>query len=78
MPFVIALLNALAAIPAIAGYVEKLCAAVVGWFVARQKQDTLIAIADAAALGARAKTTEERFNAAASWQKALSRPRNLP
>ncbi len=75
MPFVIALLNALAAIPAILGTVERFCATIVGWYVARQKADVLAAIADAAALGARAKTQEERILVATAWQKALSKPR---
>ena len=75
MAWVLAVLNALAAIPSIVGYVEKFCAAVVGWWIERQKKDALAAIADAAAAGARASTQEERLHAAELWRTALSKPR---
>lgn len=75
MTIFLAILNAISAIPKIAGYVEQFAAAVVGWYVSRQKAATLSAIADAAALSAHAQTDEDRYNAAAAWQKALSSPR---
>ena len=75
MTWVLAVLNALAAIPKIVGYVESFASLVTSWYVSRQTASTLSAIADAAALAARAQTDEERFAAAAAWQKALSRDR---
>lgn len=76
--FLVLLLNALVAVPKLVGYVESAVSAVVGWYVARQRANVLAAIADAAALGARAKTKEDRIAAAQAWQKALNLPRVLP
>lgn len=76
--FIVLLLNGLVAIPKIVGYVESTVGAIVAWYVARQQANVLAAIADAAALGARAKTKEDRIAAAQAWQKALSLPRTLP
>ena len=73
--FIYALLNALAAIPAICGYVEKFASAVTLWLVQRQNNATLQKIADAAALGARAQTDEDRYAVAQAWRDALSQPR---
>jgi hypothetical protein len=73
--FVTSLLTALANIRAIAELVNKFAGAVTLWYVQNQKSKTLSAISDAAALSARAKTQEERFNAAQAWRDALSRPR---
>lgn len=70
-----AILSALAAIPAILGYVETFAGAVVLWYVQRAQTETLSAISDAAALAARAKTDDDRYKAAAAWQAALSKPR---
>lgn len=70
-----AILSALAAIPSIFGYVEKFAGAVTLWWIQRQGNQTLQLIADAAALGARAQTEEERYAVAQAWQTALSRPR---
>lgn len=75
MAFIPKLLEALVAIPKIAGLVEKYVGAVVLWYVSRQKSETLGLIADAAAYAARAQTREDRLNAAQKWQNALSRPR---
>lgn len=75
MGWVIPLLNAIVAVPKIAGYVESFAAAVVNWYIGRQTTATLKAIADAAAFSARAKTKEDRFHAAQLWRDALSRPR---
>lgn len=72
---VMTVLSALAAIPAILGYVEKFCSQVILWYVQRQNNTTLAKIADAAALAARATTDEERYAAAQAWQTALTRPR---
>lgn len=73
--WVIPLLNAIAAVPKIAEYVERFAAAVVEWWIGRQQEKTLKAIADAAAFSARATTKELRYEAAARWRDALSRPR---
>jgi hypothetical protein len=72
---VLAILNALVAIPKIAGYIEDLAAAITSWWVARQTSQTLAAIANAADLAASATTQEQRYAAAQAWQTALSRPR---
>jgi PIN domain nuclease of toxin-antitoxin system len=77
MAFVTSLLNALAAIPKIVGYVEQFAAAVTDWYVKRQTAQTLSMIADAAALGARAKTQKDRLDADKAWKAALSRDRYI-
>lgn len=69
------ILSALAAIPQILGYVETFASAVTLWFVQRQNNQTLSAIADAAALAAKASTDADRYAAAQAWQQALSNPR---
>lgn len=71
----LAIMNALVAIPKIAGYVEDFAAAITSWYVQRQKSQTLSMIADAAALAARAQTDEERYKATDAWHAALTRPR---
>lgn len=75
MTLVLAILNALAAIPAIAKYVERFCAAIVTWWISRQKSETKAALADALAFGARANSQEDRFKADDLWAKAISSPR---
>ena len=75
MTIFLAILNAIAAIPTLLGYVEKFAASVAMWWVQRQKSEVLAQIADAAALGARAKTDEERYAATDAWHRALSLPR---
>lgn len=72
---VLAVLNALAAIPKIAEYVDRAVSAAMGWYVARQQAETLAEIADAAAFAARAVSQEDRYEAALKWTRALSRPR---
>ena len=67
MAFVIALLNALAALPAIAKYVEQFCMTVMGWWVARQNAETAGAIANAAAMQAHAQTEGDRYAADQAW-----------
>jgi hypothetical protein len=69
------ILNALVAIPKIAGYVETFAAAIVSWYVNRQTTETLAAIANAADLAATATTQDQRYAAAQAWQTALQRPR---
>jgi hypothetical protein len=73
--FLISLFNALAAIPKIAGYVDSFAGAVVLWWIQRQKKESMAAIADAAALAARANTPEEMYAATDAWHRALSLPR---
>jgi len=68
-------LTALAAIPQIAGYIQSFASAVVLWYVNSQNNEALAAIADAAALGAKAKTDADRYAAALAWQNALNKPR---
>lgn len=72
------ILDALIAIPKIAGYVETAVSAIVLWYCQRATNQTLSAIADAAALAAKASTDAERYAAAQAWQKALSSPRVTP
>lgn len=72
---VIAILNALVAIPKIADLVMQTVSAIVNWYVQKQTADTLAMIADAAAFSARAQTDDERYKAAEKWRTALSRPR---
>lgn len=69
------ILNALIAIPQIAGYVETFASTVVLWYVQRQNNTTLSQIADAAALAGRAQTDADRYAAAQAWQTALTRSR---
>lgn len=75
---IISIFDGLAAIPKIAEYVNQLAGAIMNWYVQRQTNETLSAISDAAALSARAQTSEELYAASAAWQKALSRPRYIP
>lgn len=75
MTVFIAILNGLAAIPSILGYVNSFASAIVAWYVQRQDNETLAAIADAAALSSRATDDATRYAAAAAWESALSRSR---
>jgi hypothetical protein len=59
------------AIPILDNWIQQLIAA----YVNACNEKTKAAIVDAAALSLRAKTQEDRFNAAAAWMKALSRDR---
>lgn len=72
------LLDALVAIPKIAGYIESLVAAITFWYVNRQNGKALAAIADAAAFAGRAKTQEDRYAALDKWRAALQLPRVTP
>ena len=75
---VLSILSALAAIPSILGYVESFASAVTLWYCQRATNQTLSAIADAAALAAKASTDAERYAAAQAWQTALSTSRITP
>lgn len=72
---VLAILNALAAIPSIVGFIESFAAQVTLWLIQRQNNENLSAIADAASASASAKTQEERYAATEKWMVALSRPK---
>lgn len=75
---VLAILNAIAALPKLLGYVQSFAAQVTLWYVQHQNNETLAAIADAAALASRAQTDDERYQAAQKWQDALTRSRISP
>ena len=75
MATIISVLNALAALPKLLGFVESFAGAVVQWWVSRQTNETLREISDAAALSARAKTPEEYYLATDAWARVLKRPR---
>lgn len=75
---ILAILNALAAIPSILKYVEEFASAVTLWYCQRQESATLSQIADAAARSAHAQNEEERYAALDAWKKALSRSRITP
>lgn len=75
MGLIFSLFTALANIKAIAGYIETFASAVTGWYVQKQTTETLSQISDAAAFAARAKTDDDRYQAAEKWRVALSRPR---
>ncbi len=74
---VIAFLNAIIAVPKIGALVMDFIGALTSWYVQKQTRETQGLIADAAALGARAQTQEDRYVCAEAWQKALSRSRSL-
>lgn len=77
LSFIPLVLNALVAIPKIGDMVMSAVSAVVLWWANKQTSETLADIIDAANLASRAQTQEERFAAAAAWQKALSRPKEI-
>ena len=75
MVTVIAVLNALVAIPKIGDLVMQIVSGISAWYCAKQTGDTLRAISDACAFAARASNEEERYQAAERWRSALSRDR---
>ena len=75
MATIASLFDALVAIKGLADYIFKFAGAVSLWYVQKQQSETLSAIADAAAFASRAKTDDERYQAAQKWRDALSRPR---
>lgn len=73
--FALSLFTALAAIPKILGYLEDFAAGVMLWYVNHSKAANMQAIADAAALSARAETDDEFYAASDAWHSALTRKR---
>ena len=73
--FLLALFNAIAAVPSMIKFAEELAAGITLWFVQRANNETNKLIIDAAASANRAKTQEERYAAVEKWKIALSRPR---
>lgn len=63
--------SCLKAIPIVDGWFQQF----IVFYINQQTQKTKADIADAAALGARATTDEERYESAKMWLAALSRPR---
>lgn len=61
------------AIPIVDKWVQMLISA----YMQAQTADVLAAVADAAAMGARAKTDDDRYKSAIAWQSALSKSRVL-
>lgn len=72
---IVAILNALIAIPKIGEIFLKLFSQIASWYCSIQTNETLRAISDAAAFAARAKTEEDRFEASERWRDALSHDR---
>ena len=72
---ILAILNALAALPSLFNLVQSFCAQCALWYVQSAANTTMADIADAAACAARANTKEERDAALDKWRTALSRPR---
>ena len=66
-----ALISLIKAIPIIDGWFQQLLST----YIDGQTKETKSKIADAAALGARAKTDEERYKASSMWINALKRSR---
>lgn len=74
---ILSILNAIAAIPQIVGYLEQFAAVVTAWYVQRQNTQTKSAIVDAIALDVNAKTDQDRYDAMDALQKALDRGRYI-
>jgi hypothetical protein len=74
---VVAILEAISAIPKIGDMVGKGVSAVVLWWAQRQDQANQGAILDALAFGMKAKDKESRLEASKKWQEAISRPKPL-
>lgn len=70
--FLLALLNALSAIPKIAEYLNQAVQTIMSWWISRQEKQVLSSISDAAAYAAHAQTDEERYEAASRWQRAFA------
>lgn len=66
-----AIVGGIKAIPILDGWFQQLIAL----YVTTETASTLSAIADAAALAARAQTDTDRYAASAAWQKALQSSR---
>jgi len=72
---ILAILNALAALPSLFGYIQSFCAQCALWYVQSCNNSVLAAVADAAAASARANNKEERDAALDLWRTAMSKPR---
>jgi len=72
---IIAILEALIALPKIGQLVVMFCTNIAAWWVSRQQETTYHEIINAAALSARAKNQEDRVKALQMWRSVLSRPR---
>lgn len=75
MSVVLTILQALIAIPKIGALINGWIAEITAWYVNMQNEGTKHAIADAAAMAARAQNQDERVAAAKAWRDALSRSR---
>lgn len=71
MAVITTILAVIKAIPIVETWFQALVTA----YIQAQTMATLSAIADAAALAARATTDDERYQAAIAWRQALSRNR---
>lgn len=74
---ILSILNAIAAIPQIVGYLEQFAAVVTAWYVQRQNTQIKSDIVDAIALDVNAKTDQDRYDAMDALQKALNRGRYI-
>jgi len=72
---IITIIEGLIALPKIGIMISSVIAEIVGWWIQRQKKETLALIIDAAAKTAHAETAEERFHAAELWQSVIQRSR---
>lgn len=75
MALVTQILGALIALPKIGALINGWIAEITSWYVNMQNEGTKHAIADAAAMAARAETQDDRVAAAKAWRDALSRSR---
>lgn len=73
MNVVTGILGAIIALPKIGAMVNDWLAAITAWYVTTVNEKNAQAISDAASFAARAKTKEDRIEAASKWQTALSR-----
>ena len=73
MTLVIAILQALVALPKIGDLISGWLSQIIAWYISSQNERNAQAIADAAAFSLRAQTKEDRLEAAKKWQAALSR-----
>jgi len=74
---IIKILEFLFKIPALVSTLDKWLTEIISWYLSKQTKDTLSEIADAAAFASKAKTKEERYEAAKKWQDAISRTRYI-
>ena len=72
---IIAILEALVALPKIGQLVMMFCSTVSAWWLSKQQERTYHEIINAAAWSARAQTQEDRIKALQMWRAVLDRPR---